>query len=201
MNVKNAIVQGENYRFTVLTPSMIRMEYSEKGVFVDKKTQMVVNRTFDVPEYTVNEKNGELIIETDKARLVYTGGRFAGNNLRIEQRNQKVIYESTWHYGDTGHNLKGTTRTLDQANGEIPLQDGLFSMEGWAVISDKGSMLLTEDGWIERREDIDAEDLYYFGYGTDYLGCLKDYYKLTGATPILPKYALGNWWKIGRAHV
>ena len=71
MNVKNAIVQGENYRFTVLTPSMIRMEYSEKGVFVDKKTQMVVNRTFDVPEYTVNEKNGELIIETDKARLVY----------------------------------------------------------------------------------------------------------------------------------
>ena len=108
MNVKNAIVQGENYRFTVLTPSMIRMEYSEKGVFVDKKTQMVVNRTFDVPEYTVNEKNGELIIETDKARLVYTGGRFAGNNLRIEQRNQKVIYESTWHYGDTGHNLKGT---------------------------------------------------------------------------------------------
>ena len=69
MNVKNAIVQGENYRFTVLTPSMIRMEYSEKGVFVDKKTQMVVNRTFDVPEYTVNEKNGELIIETDKARL------------------------------------------------------------------------------------------------------------------------------------
>ena len=33
MNVKNAIVQGENYRFTVLTPSMIRMEYSEKGVF------------------------------------------------------------------------------------------------------------------------------------------------------------------------
>ena len=51
MNVKNL------YRFfTVLTPSMIRMEYSEKGVFVDKKTQMVVNRTFDVPEYTVNEK-------------------------------------------------------------------------------------------------------------------------------------------------
>ena len=194
MNVKNAIVQGENYRFTVLTPSMIRMEYSEKGVFVDKKTQMVVNRTFDVPDYTVNEKNGDLIIETDKARLVYSGGKFAGNNLRVELKNQMVAFTSVWHYGDKGHNLKGTTRTLDQANGEIPLQDGLFSIEGWAVISDKGSMLLTEDGWIERREDIDAEDLYFFGYGVDYLGCLKDYYKLTGATPILPKYALGNWW-------
>ena len=194
MNVKNAIVQGENYRFTVLTPSMIRMEYSEKGEFVDKKTQMVVNRTFDVPEYTVNEKNGELIIETDKARLVYTGGKFAGNNLRVELKNQMVAFTSVWHYGDKGHNLKGTARTLDEANGEIPLQDGLFSIEGWAVISDKGSMLLAEDGWIETRKDIEAEDLYFFGYGTDYLGCLKDYYKLTGATPILPKYALGNWW-------
>ena len=167
---KNCNYTGRELSFYRTNTEHDRMEYSEKGVFVDKKTQMVVNRTFDVPEYTVNEKNGELIIETDKARLVYTGGRFAGNNLRIEQRNQKVIYESTWHYGDTGHNLKGTTRTLDQANGEIPLQDGLFSMEGWAVISDKGSMLLTEDGWIERREDIDAEDLYYFGYGTDYFG-------------------------------
>ena len=49
MNVKNAIVQGENYRFTVLTPSMIRMEYSDKGIFVDQKTQMVVNREFTVP--------------------------------------------------------------------------------------------------------------------------------------------------------
>ena len=48
---------------------MIRMEYSEKGVFVDKKTQMVVNRTFDVPEYTVNEKNGELIIQLTRQDL------------------------------------------------------------------------------------------------------------------------------------
>lgn len=126
MNVKNAIVQGENYRFTVLTPSMIRMEYSEKGVFVDKKTQMVVNRTFDVPEYTVNEKNGELIIETDKARLVYSGGKFAGNNLRVELKNQMVAFTSVWHYGDKGHNLKGTTRTLDEANGEIHCRTACF---------------------------------------------------------------------------
>ena len=42
--------------------------------------------------------------------------------------------------------------------------------------------------------DEGAIDLYYFGYGHDYQLCLKDYYCLTGKTPMLPRYALGNWW-------
>ena len=191
---KNAVIVGSNYRFTVLTPCLLRMEYSEKGIFHDNKTQMVVNRDFEVPPYTISERNGEMILETEKIRLVYTGGKFHGSNLRVELKNQIMAHSAVWHYGETGHNFKGTTRTLDQANGAIPLEDGLFSWEGWSVISDKGSMLLDEEGWIKTREDIDAEDLYFFGYGMDYLGCLKDYYKLTGKTPILPKFALGNWW-------
>ena len=34
-NEKN-IVLGEKYRFTVLTPNLIRMEYSESGTFEDR---------------------------------------------------------------------------------------------------------------------------------------------------------------------
>ena len=37
-------------------------------------------------------------------------------------------------------------------------------------------------------------DLYVFACTTDYLGLLKDYYHLTGRTPLLPRYALGNMW-------
>ena len=29
----DCVVQGEKYRFTVLTPQMLRMEYAEDGVF------------------------------------------------------------------------------------------------------------------------------------------------------------------------
>ena len=187
-------VKGKTYRFTVLTPCLFRMEYSERGIFCDQKTQMIANREFEAAPYTVSEKNGRLTIETEKARLIYTGGAFDGSSLRVELKNQLTAFTSVWHYGETGHNLKGTTRTLDGADGAVPLEDGLFSREGWAVISDKGSILLTEDGWIETRPDPEAEDLYFFGYGTDYSGCLKDYYKLTGAIPVLPKFALGNWW-------
>ena len=37
-------------------------------------------------------------------------------------------------------------------------------------------------------------DLYFFGYGRDYQACLRDFYHLTGPAPMLPRYALGNWW-------
>lgn len=43
---KEAVVQGENYRFTVLTAGLLRMEYSACGCFEDCATQTVVNRRF-----------------------------------------------------------------------------------------------------------------------------------------------------------
>lgn len=49
---KACIVQGEKYRFSVLTPFMMRMEYSETGVFEDLQTQTVLNREFPVGALT-----------------------------------------------------------------------------------------------------------------------------------------------------
>ena len=31
-------------------------------------------------------------------------------------------------------------------------------------------------------------------YGIDYKKCLHDYFVLTGKTPFLPRWTLGNWW-------
>ena len=55
---KEAIIKGDKYRFTILTSRMVRIEYSENGIFEDRATQIVYNRDFDVPEFTVTEKNG-----------------------------------------------------------------------------------------------------------------------------------------------
>ena len=38
---KAAVVSGNTYRFSVLTPYMIRMEYAADGVFEDRATQAV----------------------------------------------------------------------------------------------------------------------------------------------------------------
>lgn len=44
-----AVITGEHYRFTVLTPKLIRLEYAENGVFEDRATQTVLNRQFFGP--------------------------------------------------------------------------------------------------------------------------------------------------------
>lgn len=89
-------------------------------------------------------------------------------------------------------NMGGTARTLDEADGAVPLEDGLMSMRGYAVLDDSASIALTDDGWVAEREP-GAIDLYYFGYGADFAG-LADFYRISGPQPLLLRYALGNWW-------
>ena len=36
--------------------------------------------------------------------------------------------------------------------------------------------------------------MYFFGYGYAYRECLQDYFRLSGNTPLLPRFAFGNWW-------
>ena len=60
-------------------------------------------------------------------------------------------------------------------------------------MDDTASMLLDENGWITPRRK-NTEDVYFFGYGFDYIGCIRDFYKITGAPSFLPAYAFGNWW-------
>ena len=46
------MVGGDKYRFTVLTPSLIRMEYSKQGVFEDRACLSVFFRDFPENNFT-----------------------------------------------------------------------------------------------------------------------------------------------------
>ena len=52
---KEAIIQGDCYRITMLTSALVRLEYNSEGVFEDRATQSVLNRDFPVPEFKVVE--------------------------------------------------------------------------------------------------------------------------------------------------
>ncbi len=240
---QKGIVKGENYRITVLTPSLLRLEYSSEGYFEDRATQAVVNRDFETPRFETawalegpkptergepkgakpaerGESKGPqlvetqagkeagdggtpwLILETDELVLYYNQKEFTADGLMIDV---KSVEGSRWRYGQEPGDLKGTYRTLDGMDGEryiyvkdpadcgkIELGTGLLSREGFSVIDDGASMPMTEDGWVEQRRA--CIDLYFWGYGHRYLECLKDFYHLCGRTPLLPRYALGNWW-------
>ncbi len=190
---EEGIVQGDKYRFSVLTDRMIRMEYSEEGIFEDRSTQSVINRSFPVPSFEVIDQEDNLEIITEAMHLIYNKKEFSKEGLKIKVYGNLGIFPSVWYYSQEINDLKGTARTLDNADGEIPLDRGLISREGFSIIDDSKSLIINEDGWVEpRRENI--VDTYFLGYGRSYLDCLQDFFKLCGRPSMLPRYALGNWW-------
>jgi hypothetical protein len=71
-------------RFTVLTESLLRMEYSPVGVFEDRATTVVLNRHLPAPLYTVSYVDGVLSLTTHRVRLVYqTGQPFSASSLSV----------------------------------------------------------------------------------------------------------------------
>lgn len=187
-----AIIKGENYRFTVLTPELIRMEYQADGIFEDGATQRVINRNFEVPQYQVKESAERLDIFTESLHLVYYKGEFSPSNLSVTVHGNGCK-SSKWTYGDPITTLGGTARTLDGVDGAISLEAGLLSKEGFSVVDDSESVVMLDNGWIRPRGVL-CKDLYFFGYGHAYQKCLRDFYHLTGAVPLVPRYVLGNWW-------
>ena len=188
-----AVVQGEHYRFTVLTDRLIRMEYQEDGVFMDAPTQRVINRNFPCPEFRIRKSAKGLEIITEELHLFYNEKAFSPEGLGVHLIKSYGVYGSAWSYGDKINDLKGTARTLDQADGAVELKPGLMSSDGFTLVDDSDSAWFDQDGNLQPRK-VPEIDLYFFGYGHDYLGCLKDFYTLCGSTPLVPRYAMGNWW-------
>src|SRR6266567_8966602 len=66
-----AIVASGNARFTVLTPQLIRMEWSEKSQFEDHASFVFINRRLPVPRFQRDSENGWLVLRTAKVVLRY----------------------------------------------------------------------------------------------------------------------------------
>ena len=188
-------VTGEHYRITVLASRMLRLEYCESNIFEDRPSVFACCRNFDAPKFEVCRHNGKLEIHTEYLSLFYDEKPFSAGGLSIKVRSETRGIYSTWHYGDKlRENLGGTARTLDMADGEIPLRKGIQSrLQGYSVIDDSDSPLIESDGSIMSRAEK-AIDLYFFGYGLEYQAALNDFFELSGRPPMLPRYALGNWW-------
>ena len=202
-------------RFTVLTPEMIRIQYSEKQLFEDRATFAVVNRNLPVPKFTTEKKDGYLYIKTEALTLKYkingviSAATPSDNNLSIsfEMNGRNVI----WYPGkDDALNLKGTTRTLDGQIGDNKrqeLENGLLSRAGWSIIDESPSTKRGDgsttfafdksyDGieWVAQPVDKGAVDWYFLGYGHRYKKALGDFVKIAGRQPMPPLYVLGYWY-------
>jgi len=184
-------IKVQNARFTVLTSQLIRMEYDKQNIFEDRASKMAFHRDFEKVEFESRKENGSLYIETEELILTYKiGEEFSGETLWVKLKNEPA---TIWHFGDVIENLGGTASTLDRVDGACPLGNGVCSRFGVSVIDDSNSIVLGVDGWIELRNE-NTKDVYLFGYGYNYRNAVCDFMRLTGAPPLLPAYALGNWW-------
>lgn len=197
---KDATVVAGNARFTVLTPELVRMEWAEDGRFEDRASLTFVNRDLAVPEFKVTRSRSGLTIKTASLKLTYRISKeaFSADNLKVEflTAGKKTV----WTPGaDDSANLMGTTRTLDNVNGrkhtaKDPLEKGILSRDGWALVDDSKSYLFDSEGWVTARPEGNRQDWYLFAYGHEYRRALADYSKVAGKAPMPPRYVFGYWW-------
>ena len=197
---ESAVIVAGNARFTVLTSQLIRMEWSEDGVFEDRASLTFINRNLPVPEFKVKKSGNKVTVKTADLLLTYVGDLpFDASNLKVEFFTAGE--KSVWVPGkDDKANLMGTTRTLDNVDGSLhtakdPLEKGLLSRDGWAVVDDSKNYLFDENEWVTARtQKGNYIDWYLFAYGHEYKKALGDYSKVAGAAPLPPRYTFGYWY-------
>ena len=67
-NPESVVVDG-NVRFTILTPRLIRLEWSETGAFEDRGSYAFPTRHAAVPPFAVAREDGLLVVNTGALTL------------------------------------------------------------------------------------------------------------------------------------
>jgi hypothetical protein len=160
----NAVITRGPVRFTVLTPAIIRMEYSATEEFDDTPSLAFVNRYFEtVPTFTTEETpEGGLTITTSNVVLTYTPGVHGDAAINAdgsaivrpafipENLHARLLVEpfSEWKPGspNTG-NLHGTFRTLDRVADPVGLACPPVT-NFYIYYSHCEEGLVSRDGWV-----------------------------------------------------
>lgn len=178
-----ALVAAGNARFCVLSAHVVRMEWAATAAgFRDDATMLAQNRLMDnIPDFSVAKDSGKVVITTANLRVEYDASSkesFNDDNLKVT-----LLTNSSWlQRDDDTHTwvpsmtdavradaLPGTIRTLDGANGAVPLDCqnqgpdyirdkhctyGIISRKrGFTVLDDSLSAALDQDPhwpWLKK---------------------------------------------------
>lgn len=211
------LASDRNARFSVLTPCVIRMEFSAHpgtGSFEDRATLAMINRNTPVPSFKQSSDGKKVTIDTACLHLEYTLGASSFNDgSLLVQSAASASVPFTWTPSVglvSPNNLLGTIRSLDMIstvdlnctnNANITVHDEAlhcawspFSRDGWHVYDDSQTTLLAADDWVTNDTSGSSSDWYFFGHGHNYRAAVADYTLISGQHPLLPKFAMGVMW-------
>lgn len=197
---KRFIIKGNRYRISIISERIVRLEYSPSGQFLDKPTQLIRRRSIGLPDFSVRQDANIIEVTTKYFALSYIKEQpFAGSkvdpmkNLKITLLSHDRDRCKDWYYGHPeARNLYGNMVSVD-VNIPPVLQKGLYSIDGFASLDDSYSKIIEQDGTLSDAIP-DHIDIYVFMYDRDFKQTLFDYFKMTGAPALIPRFALGNWW-------
>eukprot|EP01052_Picozoa_sp_SAG31_P009375 SAG31_NODE_490_length_14932_cov_9.350300_12_plen_456_part_00 len=188
--------------------------------FDDEPSTTFVHREPAAADFSVSlsEDKTELRINTTSLRLVYRGGAFTAESLRVEVGGSPAVWTPGAEEGNLNGSLTSTdcswcesltecSRHANSPSGCIAqyrrrMQPGLLSRTGWHLVDDTGAFLFDGDtswpphGWRKKRDfSGNYTDWTLFGYGVgQYRTALADFAKLAGPIPLMPWRAYGVWW-------
>ena len=133
MTNPKAVFKGKNYRISIISDMILRLEYDEEGVFNDYLTENIQNRNFPLPHLDVQEDHATLIVNTKYFRLQYLkekpfkGSLFAPDStLRVNVLNSQAY----WYYGsDEAKNVACLKPNLDLKKEFIFASEALDAQE------------------------------------------------------------------------
>lgn len=214
----NGLVAAGSVRLTVITPRLVRYEHSPQRRFEDRPTMLAHDREARSGEYRVELGGDTLRLHTEAMTLTCPVSVFDAAAPQIVLRHSGARVRPRWQPDRylpavTGtaflanaevwtesvpplppDNPGGWLRCLDSVRGEVDLQPGLLSKDGWFFIDDTRSALIGDGDTVARRPgEPRYRDGYVFAYGRDYRRALADFRTLSGPAPLLPRQAFGNW--------
>ncbi len=189
---------GSNYRLTLYSASLVRLEYSKFGLW-DKENPIIIEANFNKEKiaYKTKKTKNSFILTTKYFQLkIFPDGRpFDIGNLffTIKEKNY------TWQPGMIDkENIGGALLDLykfPEGKSNEKFSEGLISRNGYFVYRNLCEFLWDPTrNWIKRKKDPLSQDWYLFGYGNDYKKAFSDFIKLFGRIPIPPKWAFGYWY-------
>ena len=180
-----SIVRG-NVRFQVLSPNLVRMEYSPTARFVDEASTAVVGRdNWPGVAAQVEERDGWLNISTGKLTASYKlgSGPFSAANLRMTWSDKSGKH--SWKPGDKDDkNLGGVPAALDNRSMQRVTDPGPLTRNGYYRLDDSQSALFDKAAdWVKPRAETNSQDWYFLSYGNDYAHALGRDGEAPGRSP------------------
>ncbi len=141
----SAVVRSGDARIEVLSPTLLRLEYSPSATFENSPTVNVIDRQMPVPRYTSQVADGWLTVRTSAATLRYKVGSGPFNptntSLRLSTGGRTSTVEPAWEW----------ECPFDQT-----CQSGAASLSGGAELSQNQAGYQSSAGYVGYLDDQGA---------------------------------------------